>query len=198
MPKRSGAASAPPAGDDPAPQELERDDDASTVLVDPDDEEWLPGDDPVIEERQSPKRPPLRKGQVYVNGEVRGAGTGKPCPYVPRPLPSLLSLPPLRLVTAQPTDGDPVDVAIPWTSLYKYLGFMVRADLLDDHAYDRVEKKTKAAAERLFPHHRLVRAWPLGLKLQLLQLLILSVTANVLPLLTSMCCASETKTARPP
>jgi hypothetical protein len=196
MPKRSAVAAAPPAEDDPAPQELERDDDASTGLDDPDDEEWLPGDDPVIEERQPPKRPPLRKGQVYVNGEVRGAGTGKPCPYVPRPLPSLLSLPPLRIVTARPTDGDPVDVAIPWTSLYKYLGFMVRADLLDDHAYDRVEKKTKAAAERLFPHHRLVRAWPLGLKLQLLQSLILSVTANVLPLLTSMRCASETKTAR--
>ena len=72
----------------------------------------------------------------------------------------------------------------------------MRADLLDDHAYERVEKKTKAAAERLFPHHRLVRAWPLGLKLQLLQSLVLSVTANVLPLLTSMRCASESKTAR--
>ena len=119
MPKRSTAATAPPAGDDPAPQELDRDDDTSTVLDDPDDEEWLPGDDPVIEERQSPKRPPLRKGQVYVNGEVRGAGTGKPCPYVPRPCRAS----PLRIVTARPTDGVPVDVAILWTSLYKYLGF---------------------------------------------------------------------------
>ena len=33
-------------------------------------------------------------------------------------------------------DEHPVDVDIPWTSLYKYLGFMMRADLLDDHAYD--------------------------------------------------------------
>ena len=73
---------------------------------------------------------------------------------------------------------------------------MVRADLLDDHAYHRVEKKTKAAAERLFPHHRLVRAWPLGLKLQLLQTIVLSITANVMPLLTSMRCTSESKTKR--
>ena len=73
---------------------------------------------------------------------------------------------------------------------------MLRADLLDDHAYARVEKKTRAAAERLFPHHRLVRAWALGLKLQTLQTLVLSITANVLPLLTSMRCASESKTSR--
>ena len=72
----------------------------------------------------------------------------------------------------------------------------MRSDLLDDHAYERVEKKTKAVAERLCPHHRLVKAWPLGLKLQLLQTLVLSVTANVIPLLTSMRCASESKTTR--
>ena len=196
MPKRSAAAAEMAADADPAPCDDVSDDDASTVFGDPDDEEWLPASDPVVVERQPSKRPPLRKGQVYMNGEVRGAGTGKPCPFVPRPLPSLPTLPPLRIVTAPPTDGDPVDVAIPWTSLYKYLGFMMRADLLDDHAYERVEKKTKAAAERLFPHHRLVRAWPLGLKLQLLQSLVLSVTANVLPLLSSMRCVSESKTAR--
>ena len=73
---------------------------------------------------------------------------------------------------------------------------MLRSDLLDDHTYERVEKKTKAAAERLFPHHRLVKAWPLGLKLQLLQSLVLSVTTNVLHLLTSMRCTSESKTQR--
>ena len=73
---------------------------------------------------------------------------------------------------------------------------MIRADLLDDHAYQRVENKTKAAAERLFPHHRLVCAWPLGLKLQLLQTIVLSITANVMPVLTSMRCASEFKTKR--
>ena len=73
---------------------------------------------------------------------------------------------------------------------------MLRSDLLDDHAYDRVEKKTKAAAERLFPHHRLVRAWPLGQKLQLLQTIVLSVSANVMPLLSSMRCVSESKTKR--
>jgi len=66
---------------------------------------------------------------------------------------------------------------------------MLRADLLDDHAYERVERKTKATAERLFPHHRLVKAWPLGLKLQLYQSLVLSATTNVVPLLTSMRCA---------
>jgi hypothetical protein len=127
-----------------------------------------------------------------VNGELRGAGTGKPLPYVPRPLPPLPDLPPLRISHGAGADPTPV----PWTSLYKYLGFMLRADLLDDHAYERVEKKTKAAAERLFPHHRLVRSWPLGQKLQLLQTIVLSVSTNVMPLLSSMRCMSEYKTKR--
>ena len=50
-----------------------------------------------------------------------------------------------------------------------------RSDLLDDHAYERVEKRTNAAVERLLPHHRLVKAWPLrlGLKIQMLQTLVL-------------------------
>jgi hypothetical protein len=118
---------------------------------------------------------------------------------VPRPLPPLPHLPALRIALRGADSGDPVDVDVPWTNLYKYLGFMLRSDLLDDHAYERVEKRTKAAVERLLPHHRLVKAWPLGLKLQMLQTLVLSVTANVLPLLTSMCwqcCAFESKTVR--
>jgi hypothetical protein len=77
-------------------------------------------------------------------------------------------------------DGEPT--AVPWTNLYKYLGFMLRSDLLDDHAFARLEKKTKDSAERLFPHHRLVRSWPLGLKLQLLQSLVISAVASTLPL----------------
>ena len=56
--------------------------------------------------------------------------------------------------------------------------------------------KTKAAAERLFPHHRLVRAFPVGLQLQLLQTIVLSISAHVMPLLTSMRCASESKITR--
>ena len=71
---------------------------------------------------------------------------------------------------------------------------MLRADLIDDH--ERIEKKTRATAERLLPHHRLVKAWPLGLKLQMLQTLVLSVAANVPPLLTSMRFTSESKTVR--
>ena len=90
--------------------------------------------------------------------------------------------------------GEPT--VIPWTSLYKYIGFPLRSDLLDDHAFARVEKKTKDSAERLFPHHRLVRSWPLGLKLQLLQSLVVNVVANVMPLLSSMRCISEYKTKR--
>ena len=54
--------------------------------------------------------------------------------------------------------------------------------------------KTKAAAERLFPHHRLVRAWPLGQKLQLLQSM--SILTNIMPLLSSMRCMSESRTRR--
>ena len=81
-------------------------------------------------------------------------------------------------------------------SLYKYLGFMLRADLMDDHAYARVEQKTKTAAVHLLPFHRLVRTWPLGLKLQLLQTFELCVSKNVMPLLVSMRCFSESETIR--
>jgi hypothetical protein len=191
------AVDAVPDADPAPPEAADYDDDMSTVLGDPDDDEWLPGDDPVVEQPRPPMRSPsLRKGQVCVNGEVRGAGTGKPRPYEPRPLPGLPPLPPLHIAVRSSRVNDPVDVDVPWTNLYKYLGFMLRSDLLDDHAYERVEKKTKAAAERLFPHHRLVKAWPLGLKLQTLQTLVLSVTSNVMPLLTSMRCASESKTVR--
>jgi hypothetical protein len=201
MLKRSVAAAAAAAADadaDPAPRnddDSDSDSDASSVFDDPDDEEWLPGDDPVVEE-PAPEQPRLRKGQTRENGKLRGAGTGKPRKYVPRPLPPLPHLPPLRIALRGADGGDPVDVDVPWTNLYKYLGFMLRSDLLDDHAYERVEKRTKAAVERLLPHHRLVKAWPLGLKIQMLQTLVLSVTANVLPLLTSMRCASEYKTVR--
>ena len=200
MMKRSAAIRATADCDPVASNDSEDpDDDHATVFDDDDDEEWLPGDDPVVEEprpkRGQLKQPPLRKGQAFVHGKLRGAGTGTPLPYVPRPLPPLPALPALR-ITVPVHGGSPKVVEIPWTSLYKYLGFMIRADLLDDHAYQRVENKTKAAAERLFPHHRLVRAWPLGLKLQLLQTIVLSITANVMPLLTSMRCASEFKTKR--
>ena len=174
------------ADEDPAQYEENPDDDHLTVLDD-DDEDWLPSGDPVVEARE----PKGRGGKC----EPRAADKKKPRPYSPRPLPPLPDLPPLR-VSTNAGPGDHAEVDIPWTSLYKYLGFMLRADLLDDHAYQRVELKTKVAAERLFPHHRLVKAWPLGLKLQTLQTLVLSVTSNVLPLLTSMRCASESKTTR--
>ena len=186
------------ADDEPGPcphLDSDSDSDASSMFDDPDDDEWLPGDDPVVEE-PAPEQPRLRKGQTRENGKLRGAGTGKPRNYVPRPLPPLPQLPPLRIALRGAGGNGPVDVDVPWTNLYKYLGFSLRSDLLDDHAYERVEKKTKAAVERLLPHHRLVKAWPLGLKLQMLQTLVLSVTANVLPLLTSMRCVSEYKTVR--
>ena len=190
VPAAAAQSASAPASDD----EEDPDDNASFVDDDePCDEER---DDPTVEQPQRAGsracKPKLRKGQAWVNGELRGAGTGKPLPYVPRPLPPLPDLPPLYISHGADTDPTPV----PWTSLYKYLGFMLRADLLDDHAYERVEKKTKAAAERLFPHHRLVRAWPLGQKLQLLQTIVLSVSTNVMPLLSSMRCASEFKTRR--
>ena len=196
----AAAATDPDLNDDPAPSvdfesDSDSDSDSSTIYEDPDDEEWLPGDDPVVE-APAPAPPPLRRGQERVRGKIRGTGSKEPREYVPRPLPPLPKLPALRIALRAADGGDPVDVDVPWTSLYKYLGFMLRADLLDDHAYERIEKKTKATAERLLPHHRLVKAWPMGLKLQMLQTLVLSVTANVLPLLTSMRCASESKTVR--
>ena len=133
---------------------------------------------------------PLRRGQAWVNCKLCGVGTRRPLPYSPRPLPPVPEIPPLQIMV-----GDQV-TPVPWTNLYKYLGFMVRADLLDDHAYARVEKKSKAASERLFPHHRLVRAWPVGLQLQLMQTMVQSISAHVMPLLTSMRCPSESKTKR--
>ena len=206
MPKRGAATAAVAnaegdAGEEPAPPSPSSaedfDDDRATEIDDPDDEEWLPGDDPVIEAPAIKRPSPLVKSGGRGKGERGAASSKKPRPYSPRPLPPLPALPHLRVtVPAESGDGDPVEVDVPWTSLYKYLGFMLRSDLLDDHAYERVEKKTKAAAERLFPHHRLVKAWPLGLKLQTLQTLVLSITAHVLPLLTSMRCASESKTTR--
>ena len=191
----SAAVAAAVAFDDHIPSDEDPDDDHLTVFDDDEDEEWLSGSDPIVEDVPQLKRAMPRKGQAYVKGELRGAGTSKPLSYVPRPLPPLPLLPALY-ITVPAENEHQKHVEIPWTSLYKYLGFMVRADLLDDHAYERVEKKTKAAAERLFPHHRLVRAWPLGLKLQLLHTIVLSITANVMPLLTSMRSASESKTVR--
>jgi hypothetical protein len=191
MQKRAAAAAARAAA--PPPVDIEDPDDDDLSFVDDDE------NDPCDEERDDPtvasqaQQPQLRKGQAMVRGELRGTGTGKPLPYEPRPLPPLPDFP--ELVVAPAVVGG-VPTPVPWTSLYKYLGFMLRSDLLDDHAYARVEQKTKASAERLFPFHRLVRMWPLRLKLQLLQSLVLSMSSNVIALLTSMRCASESKTKR--
>jgi len=156
MQKRAAAAAT--AGTAPLP-DVEDPDDDNVSFVDDDDE-------PCDEERddptaaQHPSQPSqLRGDQASAREKRRGRGTGLPRPYMPRPLPPLPGLPEL-VIAPVVADGAPTPVS--WTSLYKYLGFMLRADLLDDHAYARVEQKTKAAAERLFPHHRLVRAWSLS------------------------------------
>jgi hypothetical protein len=189
MPKKSGTATV-----DPDPPPTFDDPDDESVTFDDEDEAWE-GEDPVVPDPPAslPLEPQLRKGQAWVNGRLCGVGTRRPLPYQPRPLPPLPDLPPLQIAAAS-KGGDTTPV--PWTNLYKYLGFMVRADLLDDHAYARVEMKTKAAAERLFPHHRLVRSWPVGLQLQLLQTMVMSISSHVMPLLTSMRCPSESKTKR--
>ena len=191
MPKKGTSAAAVDVSEDAA---FEDPDDDNLSFVDEDDEPCdEERDDPTVVEQPQTRRAPLRKGQAYVKGELRGTGTGKPLKYGPRPLPPPCELPPL---TIAPSAIEHEPTPVPWTNLYKYLGFMIRSDLLDDHAYARVLQKTKAAAERLFPHHRLVRSWPLGQKLQLLQTIVLSVSTNVMPLLTSMRCASESKTKR--
>jgi hypothetical protein len=176
------------------------DDDSKSTNSDPNsvgsDEEWrddVSDDDPTTEKLPQQQQPKLRKGQALVKGVLCGAGTGRPLPYEPRPLPPKPDLPPLQLPAV--VENGPA-TPIPWTNLYKYLGYFIRSDLLDDHAYARVETKVKKAAERLFPHHRLVRAWPAGLKLQLLQTIVLSIAANVMPLMTSMRSPSESKTRR--
>ena len=188
MPKKGTSAV------DSVDDDFEDPDDDNASFVDDDDEPCdEERDNPTVVEQPQSRHMPLRKGQAFVRGELRGAGTGKPLKYGPRPLPPPCNLPPLTIASLS-IEQEPTPV--PWTNLYKYLGFMIRSDLLDDHAYARVLQKTKASAERLFPHHRLVRAWPLGQKLQLLQTIVLSVSTNVMPLLTSMRCASESKTKR--
>ena len=171
---------------------INADPDSNISVSEHDDDEWYEQSDPTLDEPQQPQLQ-LRKGQAIIDGILYGTGTGRPLPYAPRPLPVKPNLPPLEL---PPAADDGTATPIPWTTLYKYLGVFVRSDLIDDHAYARVEKNIKAAAERLFPFHRLVRAWPIGLQLQLLQTIVLSIAANVMPLMTSMRSASESKIMR--
>ena len=160
------------------------DDDHATVI---DDE----GDDPVSDTDSVGENEGLLPGQQRDGGRVRGKHTITPFKFKSRPLPPVPLLPPLLIRHA---DGS--REVVPWTNRYKYLGFVLRSDLMDDDAYGRVETKTRIAAERLFPHHRLVRSFPLGHKIQLLQTIVLSVSGNVMPLLTSMRTPTELKTTR--
>ena len=177
----------PGADDDP-------DDDHATVLESDD------GDDPADddEEQDGAAAEPasaeagLRAGQQWDGTRKRGKHTGIPLKFTSRPLPPLPQLAPLRI---HHSDGS-ADEIVPWTNRYKYLGFMLRSDLMDDDAYARVEAKTRVAAERLFPLHRLIRSFPLGHKIQLLQMIVLAVTANITPLMTSMRSPTELKTTR--
>ena len=168
---------------------------------DDDFDSTLPNDDELDEkvdmEPARSQQPPLRKGQALIKGVLYGTGTGRPLPYEPRPLPPPPALPQLQIAAVPGNQLEAnASTPIPWTNLYKYLGFMIRSDLLDDHAYARIEEKIKKSAERLFPHHRLVRSWPVGLQLQLLQTIVLSIPASSMPLMTSMRCSTESKTKR--
>ena len=168
------------------------DDDHATVIDEDDDDDPV-SDTESVEDDDRAAGHGLLPGQQRDSsgGRVRGKHTGVPLKFKPRPLPPLPLLPSLLIHHA---DGS--QEVVPWTNRYKYLGFVLRSDLMDDDAYGRVETKTRIAAERLFPHHRLVRSFPLGHKIQLLQTIVLSVSGNVMPLLTSMRTPTELKTTR--
>ena len=184
-PKYRGEAEADPE-DDPS-DDYDHDDDHSTVL---DDDEI---DDPEADDDSDDERDAagLRPGQQWEGGRKRGKHTITPLKFKPRPLPPIPKLNPLGI---NHSDGQREDV--PWTNRYKYLGFVIRSDLMDDDAFQRLELKMRIALERLFPYHTLVRAFPLGHKIQLLQTLALAVTGSMIHLLTSMRAPTELKTTR--
>ena len=182
----ANADAVPSAADVSAERAGDHDSDHSTVLDDDDDdaEDFEAGVD-------EDDRAGLRPGQERDGARIRGKHTGVPLKFEPRPLPPVPREPSLRISHRNGTHED-----VPWTNRYKYLGFMLRSDLIDDDAYARLEAKMRVAVERLFPYHRLVRSFPLGHKIQLLQTLALCVTANISPLLTSMRTQTELKTVR--
>ena len=86
--KSSAAAD---ADEEPAPPSSAEnsDDDRATEIDDPDDEEWLPCDDPVVE-APATKRPSAHvKSGGRGKGEKDAADSKKPRSYSPRPLPTI-------------------------------------------------------------------------------------------------------------
>ncbi len=143
MPKK-GTSAAVDVSEDAA---FEDPDDDNLSFVDDDDDPFdEERDDPTVVEQPQTRRALLRKGQAYVKGELRGTDTGKPLKYGPRPLPPPCELPPLTIASSA-IEHEPTPV--PWTNLYKYLGFMIRSDLHEDHAYARVQ--TNVFCRRLKP-----------------------------------------------
>ena len=169
--------------------EADPDDDDHGTVIEADEDD----DDPDVDEQEvAQPAAGLRKGQEWEQGgRKRGKHTITPLKFHSRPLPPV---PQSALLLIRHANG--AEESIPWTNRYKYLGFMLRSDLMDDDAYARVETKTRIAAERLFPLHRLIRSFPLGHKIQLLQTIVVAVTANITPLLTSMRSQSELKLTR--
>ena len=168
------------------------DDDHDTVLDLDDADDDCNSDADEHEDAAAPAAAGLRKGQEWDGTRKRGKHTITPLKFRSRPLPPVPESDPLLIHHINGAS----DEVVPWTNRYKYLGFMLRSDLMDDDAYERVERKTRIAAERLFPLHRLIRSFPLGHKIQLLQTIVLAVTANITPLLTSMRSATELKLTR--
>ena len=181
-----------PAEPNPDEPDADPDDEHGTVIDDADEDE---GDDPDDEQDDAaqPGVAGLRPGQEWDGDSKRGKHTIKPLKFRPRPLPPLPECDPLLI---RHDGGRGATEVVPWTNRYKYLGYMLRSDLIDDDAYERVEIKTRIAAERLFPLHRLIRSFPLGHKIQLLQTVVLAVTSSIVPLLTSMRSATELKLTR--
>lgn len=141
------------------------------------------------EREQEPQ--PLLKGQKRVNGKIVGSHTPRAAPFAPSPLPRLPNLEPIYL-----DDDKSPDKQIKWTLTYKYLGFIIRCDLSDDHAFQRAETKMRTATNRLFPRHRLIRRFPLSLKLQLFNSLVTSCAIQALPQMSSLSTPSDPRVKR--
>ena len=76
------------------------------------------------------------------------------------------------------------DANVQFVNDYRYLGIWISRTLLDTTVAESLESKLAAAAHALFPHHRVVRRFPVALQVQLLQSLAAGAIGYYLPFVT--------------
>jgi len=121
-------------------------------------------------------------------GMTMGMGNGKTMAmYVPAPPPrSLPGKPAPVSPPVVPADQlPPLDIGggllIPWTDVYRYLGYHLRSDLSDEDALSKASANMERALNSLFPYDRTIRALPVARQLQLLRTIALGCINFLLP-----------------